>query len=122
MASYGRSLNFPFHSVLDLSLRCNIQEPSRAGWALETGGSKVRREDRSEGNRGPGAEAVHTVPGFKPHTIPKGQASCLCRQGLSTHRYPLALGALVQTARKGTTLLEGTGTTICGEQNCRNAS
>lgn len=37
-----------------------------------TGGSKVRGEDRREGNRGSGAEAVCTGPGFKPHTTLKG--------------------------------------------------
>lgn len=46
----------------------------------------------------PGAEAVHKVPGFKPHTRPKGQVSYLGGQGLSTHGYLLALGALVQNS------------------------
>lgn len=67
----GLSLNFPFYFVLDLSLSCDIQEPSGIGWAPETGGSKMRREDRREGNRA-WAEAVRTAPGFKPHATLKG--------------------------------------------------
>lgn len=70
----------------------------------------------------PGAEAVHKVPGFKPHTRPKGQVSYLGGQGLSTHGYLLALGALVQNSPEVTHTAGRDGATVCGEQNCRDAS
>lgn len=71
----------------------------------------------------PGAEAVHKVPGFKPHTRPKGQVSYLGGQGLSTHGYLLALCALVQNSPEVTHPHCWKGrATVCGEQNCRDAS
>lgn len=70
----------------------------------------------------PRAEAAHTAPGFKPHTRPKGQMSYLGGQGLSTHGYPLALGALVQNSLEVNHTAGRHGATVCGEQNCRDAS
>lgn len=70
----------------------------------------------------PGAEAVHTAPGFKPHARPRAQMSHLGGQGLSTHGYPLALGALVQNSLEVNRTAGRDGATVCGEQNCRDAS
>lgn len=70
----------------------------------------------------PGAEAAHKVPGFKPHTRPKGQVSYLGGQGLSTHGYLLALGALVQNSPEVTHTAGRDRATVRGEQNCRDAS
>lgn len=91
VTSYGLSLNFPFYFVLDLPFGCDIREPSRTAWVPETGGKTGAREQRVWG-RGCAHRAW-----FKSHTIPQGQASCLCGQGLSTHGCPPALGALVQS-------------------------